>query len=167
MARVFDAVKLTATPNDAAQVDVWFSQPVLVNRVGANSADHEDNFYGIYGSLKPIRNHTLDTFLFIRNDLDNELAGEIAGHRGRLKEYTVGNRFRGKYSALDYATIRAARANASTTLGQEIDLLAKWQVSKHIDTLLGYSHFDAGAFVKDTGADDNANFFYWQTVVKF
>ena len=63
--------------------------------------------------------------------------------------------------------IRAARANASTTLGQEVDLLAKWQVNKHLDMLLGYSHFHAGAFVRDTGASDDANFVYWQTTVRF
>ncbi len=286
VARVFDAIKLSAAPTDWAQVDIWFSQPVLINRVKADSADHEDNFYGVYTSVKPIRDHVLDTFLFVRHDLDNELVGEIAGHRGQLKEYTVGNRLRGKHDNLDYGiewarqfgsrahenirawawhnelgytfikcalsprvgmeynhgsgddntsdgdvgnfdnlfptnhlhyghidfaslrnldhveanlsakpfkpltltakfgwffldtnksawfnasqgTIRAARANASTTLGQEIDLLAKWQVSKHIDMLLGYAHFRAGAFVKDTGTSDDADFVYWQTGIKF
>ena len=63
--------------------------------------------------------------------------------------------------------IRAAGVNASQTLGQEVDLLAKWQVSRHVDTLVGYSYFHAGAFVKDTGANDDARFGYWQTTVKF
>ncbi len=286
VARVFDAVKLSVTPTDKLQVDAWVSQPVLVTRVTANSADHEDHFYGIYAAGKPFRDHILDTFLFVRHDLDNEIAGEISGHRGQLKEYTLGNRFRGRYSDFDYGVewalqlgsrahedivawalhnelgytfvrapwsprvgmeynhgsgdnetsdgnfgtfdnlfptnhphygfmdlaslrnidqletnlsakpfkslmltskyhwffldsnksawfnagqgvIRPARANASQTIGQELDLLAKWTVSKHIDTLFGYSHFFPGPFIKDTGADNDANFFYWQTAVKF
>lgn len=286
VARVFDAVKASWTPASWAQVDGWFSQVVLIDRVRPDSADHGENFYGLYASLKPLKDHVLDAFLFIRHDRDNELRGEIAGHQGQLKEYTLGNRFKGKHGSIDYGiewawqfgsrahedieawawhnelgytfadvawsprvgmeynhgsgddnagdgtvgnfdnlfptnhpyygyidfaslrnldhvevnltvkpakpltllakyhwlfrdtnksawfnagqgVIRAAGVNASQTLGQEVDLLAKWQISKHLDTLMGYSHFHAGAFVQDTGASDNANFLYWQTTVKF
>jgi len=286
VARVFDAAKVSWTPASWAQVDGWFSQVVLIDRVGPDSADHGENFYGLYASLKPVRDHTLDTFLLIRHDRDNELRGEIAGHRGQLKEYTLGNRFRGKLAHVDYGVewawqfgsrahedinawawhnelgytfaevpwsprlgmeynhgsgddnasdgeggnfdnlfptnhpyygymdfaslrnlnhvemnlstkpcksltlvtkyhwlfldtnksawfnagqgvIRAAGVNASQTLGQEVDLLAKWQVCRHVETLLGFSHFHAGAFVHDTGTSDDANFGYWQTTVKF
>ncbi|PIQ83605.1 MAG: hypothetical protein COV75_06570 [Candidatus Omnitrophica bacterium CG11_big_fil_rev_8_21_14_0_20_63_9] len=286
VARVFDAVKLSCAPAEWARIDAWFSQPVLINRVAADSADHEDNFYGLYASLKPLRDHVLDTFLLMRHDLDNELRGEVTSRRGQLKEYTLGNRFRGKRGPVDYGVewawqfgsrahedikawawhhelgytfveapwsprlgmeynhgsgddnasdgkvgnfdnlfptnhlhygyidfaslrnlehlelnlsgkplksltligkyhwffldtnksawfnagqgvIRAAGVNASETLGQELDLLAKWQLSRQLDMLFGYSHFHAGAFVQDTGASDDANFFYWQTVAKF
>ena len=286
VARVFDAVKASWTPKPWAHVDGWFSQVVLIDRVRPDSADHGDNFYGLYTSLKPSKDHVLDVFLFIRHDRDNELRGEITSHRGQLKEYTLGNRFRGKRANMDYGiewawqfgsrahediqawawhnelgytfakvpwsprlgmeynhgsgdddtsdgdvgnfdnlfptnhfhygyidfaslrnldhleanltvkpakpltlvathhwffrdtnksawfnavqgVIRAAGVNASETLGQETDLLAKWQVSTHVDTLMGYSHFYAGAFVRDTGPSDHANFFYWQTTVKF
>ncbi|MBI3324526.1 MAG: alginate export family protein [Candidatus Omnitrophica bacterium] len=284
--RVFDAVKVSWTPTTWAQVDSWFSQVVLVDRVRPDSADHGDNFYGLYTSLKPMKDHVVDAFLFIRHDRDNELRGEIASRRGQLKEYALGNRLRGKRARVDYGlewawqfgsrahedieawawhnelgytfaevpwsprlgmeynhgsgddnasdgkvgnfdnlfptnhlhygyidfaslrnldhleanltakpvkpltlvtkyhwffldtnksawfnagqgVIRAAGVNASRTLGQEVDLLAKCQVSKHVDALTGYSHFHAGAFAQDTGAGDDANFFYWQTTVKF
>jgi hypothetical protein len=286
VARVFDAIKMSWTPTAWAQIDAWFSQVVLADRVGPDSADHGENFYGLYTSLKPLKDHVLDTFLFIRHDRDNELRGEIASHRGQLKEYTLGNRLRGKRANIDYGVewawqfgsrahedieawawhnelgytfaevpwsprlgmeynhgsgdddasdgrvgnfdnlfptnhlhygyidfaslrnldhleanvtvkpakpltlaakhhwfrrdtnksawfnagqgvIRAAGISASETLGQETDLLIKWQVSQHVDTLMGYSHFYAGAFVRDTGASDDANFCYWQTTVKF
>jgi len=286
VARVFDAVKLSAAPAAWAQVDAWFSQVVLTDRVRPDSADHGDDFYGLYASLKPVKEHVLDAFLFIRHDRDNELRGEIAGHRGQLKEYTLGNRFRGQrvnmdyglewawqfgsrahedikawawhneagytfaqipgrprlgmeynhgsgddnasdgeagnfdnlfptnhpsYGYIDFASlrnldhvevnlavkpakpltlaakhhwffrdtnksawfnagqgvIRAAGASASETLGQETDLLVKWQVSRQVDALAGYSRFHTGAFVRDTGPSDDANFFYWQTTVKF
>lgn len=286
VSRVFDAVKASWRPADWAQIDAWLSQVVLIDRVRPDSADHDDNFYGLYTSLKPLKDHALDTFLFIRHDQDNELRGEITSHRGQLKEYTFGSRFKGKHGAWDYGlegaaqlgsrahedieavawhnelgytladiswsprigmeynhgsgddnasdgevgnfdnlfptnhlhyghidfaslrnidhleanvsakplkpltmttkyhwffldtsksawfnagqgVIRAAGVNASKTLGQEVDLLVKWQLSKHADTLMGYAHFHAGAFVQDTGFSDDANFFYWQTTVKF
>lgn len=286
MARVFDAVKASWAPAAWAQLDGWFSQVVLTDRVRPDSADHGESFYGLYGAFKPITNHSLDAFLFVRHDRDNELRGEITSRRGQLKEYTVGSRFKGKRGAWDYGVegawqfgsrahedirawawhqelgytfaeapwsprlgmeynhgsgdedtgdgtvgsfdnlfptnhpyygymdvaglrnldhleanltlkpakpltvlakyhwffldtnksawfnagqgvIRAAGASASETLGQEADFLVKWQVNQHVDTLLGYSHFHAGAFVRDTGAHDDANFAYWQTTVKF
>jgi len=286
VARVFDAIKVTWTPTSWAQVDSWFSQVVLVDRVRPDSADHGDNFYGLYTSLKPLKDHILDAFLFIRHDRDNELRGEIVSHRGQLKEYTLGNRARGRRGNADYGiewawqfgsraheeiaawawhnemgytfvkapssprigmeynhgsgddnasdgqvgnfdnlfptnhvhyghidlasqrnldhleanvsakpfkpltltakygwffldtnksawfnagqgVVRAARSSASQTLGQEVDLVGRWQISKHIDALVGYAHFNAGAFVQDTGTSDDANFFYWQTLVKF
>ena len=286
VARVFDAVKLSATPSDWAQVDAWWSQVVLVDRVRPDSADHGENFYGLYASFKPVRDHVLDAFLFIRHDRDNELRGEITSRRGQLKEYTLGNRFRGRIDHVDYgiewawqfgsrahedikawawhqelgytfaaapwsprlgmeynhgsgdddagdgdagnfdnlfptnhphygsidfaslrnldhvelnatvkpgkpvtvitkyhwlfldtnksawfnagqAVIRPARAGAATTVGQEMDLLVKVALSKHVETLAGYSYFHPGAFVQDTGAHDDANFVYWQTTVKF
>jgi hypothetical protein len=63
--------------------------------------------------------------------------------------------------------IRAATPNASLTVGQETDLLARWQASKHIDLLAGYSHFFAGPFIEDSGSSDDADFFYFQTTLKF
>ena len=286
VARVFDALKMSWTPTSRMQVDGWFSQVVLVDRVGPDSADHGENFYGLYSSFKPIRNHVLDAFFFLRHDRDNELRGEVISHRGQLKECTLGNRFKGNHNNIDYGiewawqfgsraheeirawawhnelgytfaavpwsprigleynhgsgdnnssdgrvgnfdnlfptnhpyygymdfaglrnldhaelnltvkpvkpltliakhhwlfldtnksawfnagqgVIRAAGVSASEILGQEVDLLVKWQISQHVDTLMGYSHFHAGAFVRDTGASDDANFFYWQTTVKF
>lgn len=284
---LIDAVKLVYTPKKWLQADLWYGQPVLVNRSQADSADHSENLYGLYTTLGPFHDQTLDTFLFIRHNLNNEIAGERPGERGQLKEYTVGNRFKGRAKGFDYGieyaiqsgsrahddikawawhnemgytfeeisgdpridfeynfgsgdsdptngtfenfdnlfpgnhqhygfidfvglrnihtlklgsqikphkriklsaghhwffldtnksawftqsgtgTIRAAQANASTTLGQEIDLLAKWQLSQHLSLTLGYSHFHAGAFIKDTGAHDNANFFYVQEEIKF
>jgi len=230
--RVFDAVKVSWTPTTWAQLDGWFSQPVLIDRVRPDSADHGDNFYGLYTSLTFVKDHALDTFLFIRHDRDNELGYTFTDvpwaprlgmeyHHGSGDDNTsdgqVGN-FDNlfptnhlHYGYIDFASlrnldhleanltvkpakpltlvakhhwffrdtnksawfnagqgvIRAAGVSASETLGQETDLLVKWQVSQHVDTLMGYSHFHAGAFVRDTGAGDDANFFYWQTTVKF
>jgi len=102
VARVFDAATLMYTPADWARIDAWFSQVVLTNRVGPDAADHGDNFYGLYTRLTPLARHTVDLFLFMRHTRDNELVGERAGVRGQVKEYTLGNRFAGRWRQLDY-----------------------------------------------------------------
>lgn len=285
VARVFDAVKVVLTPVDWFQADAWFSRVVGVHRSQADSARHDDNFYGIYTALKPFQGHALDTFLFIRHNRNNEITGEKPGQLGQLKEYTAGNRFKGKKWNFDYGmewavqfgsrahndieawawhneigytlkalpwdpriyfeynhgsgdgdprdgksenfdnlfptnhyyygfmdlaglrnmnnlkagtelklherikfsvdhhwffldtngsawfdagqnTIRPGRAGASTTVGQELDLLGKVELTKRLGFLIGYSHFHAGAFVRDTGPADNSNFFYVQTSIQ-
>lgn len=292
VARVFDAAKVIFAPAEWFQADAWFSQVVEVNKSRADSGRHDDNFYGIYTALKPFKDHILDTFFFVRHNLNNEIAGEKPGELGQLKEYTIGNRFKGEqrlpgqqagifdygiewavqfgsrahddieawawhnelgytfdvlpwdprihfeynhgsgdsdprdgtfenfdnlfptnhvyYGYMDFAAlrnmdnikvgagvtphqkikfsadyhwffldtngsgwfnagqsvIRPATAGASTTLGQELDLLANWGLTKHLNLLIGYSHFHAGAFVRDSGSADDANFFYGQMMLK-
>lgn len=290
VARVFDAVKLVYNPNPQIQLDTFFSQVVLVNKDKPDSADHDDNFYGIYLTTRPFRtqmDQIFDTFLFIRHDRDEELRGEIPGQLGQLKEYTFGNRFKGKKWDFDYGTeyavqlgsrahneiqawalhqdlgytlsklpwtpriygeynhasgdrnprrgnkfntfdnlfptnhnkygfmdflalknmndfmlgasvkpnvrwlfsadfhwfmldakesawfnagggvVRPANPRANTHLGEEIDLLVNYKMTEHLSFLGGYSHFFTGSFVEDTGAHDDANFFYVQTVFNF
>ncbi len=285
VATLYDAVKAVYIPTAWFQVDTWFSRRVLVTKNRVDSSDHADNFYGVYTTLKPLIDQVFDTFLFIRHNRNNEIVGEKSGEVGQLKEYTVGNRFKGKKYNFDYGiewawqfgsrahddikawawhndfgytlaslpwnphpnfeynygsgddnprdgdyqnfdnlfpsnhskygymdfislrnmhdfkigndlklnkslklttdyhwffldsnssawfnasqgVVRSAKSGASTTLGQEIDLLAIWQMSKHLEFWIGYSHFHAGAFVKDTGARDSADFFYTQVTMK-
>ena len=98
-ARVFDAVKIIYNPWQWLQLDTFFSQEVRNEPKIADKTVHDDNFYGLYASYKKIKDHVIDTFLFIRHNSDDSLAGERAGRRGSLKEYTLGNRFKGKKGA--------------------------------------------------------------------
>jgi hypothetical protein len=52
-------------------------------------------------------------------------------------------------------------------VGNEIDLLAKFQATKFMSIWTGYSHFFAGDFLKQTGANDDADFAYVQTTFNF
>ena len=60
----------------------------------------------------------------------------------------------------------AARATDSHA-GSEIDLVATWNVNKHLQFQGGYGHFFAGQYLRDTGAADDANLVYLQAKVTF
>ncbi|MBI3313786.1 MAG: alginate export family protein [Candidatus Omnitrophica bacterium] len=104
VARVFDAVKVVYPLNEKFQTDVFIAHPVRTDKEKADPTVHHDHFYGIYSVLKPLKDHILDTFLFIRHDSDEGIRGERSGEFGPLKEYTAGNRFKGKIKNFDYET---------------------------------------------------------------
>ena len=57
--------------------------------------------------------------------------------------------------------------NASNYAGSELDFLLTWNATKNIQFQGGYAHYFAGAYLKDTGAHDDANFVYLQTQITF
>lgn len=64
--------------------------------------------------------------------------------------------------------LRAASQRAgSGYLGSEADVVAKYNWNKNIQLEGGYSHFFAGTFLARTGANDDADFFYLQSLLKF
>jgi hypothetical protein len=103
-ARVFDAVKLVYTPVEWLQIDGFGSRVVRNEPTTTDRSAHADNFYGVYAAFKKIPDHTLDTFLFVRDVNDDSFLTETGGVRGDLTEYTVGNRFKGKTGPTDYGT---------------------------------------------------------------
>lgn len=64
--------------------------------------------------------------------------------------------------------LRAAKPGATSGfLGSEIDLLVKYGLNKNINLLGGVSHFFAGKFLAQSGANDDADYFYLQSALKF
>ena len=55
---------------------------------------------------------------------------------------------------------------AGSGLGQEIDILLSYKHSDHLSFLAGYAHFFPGGFVKHTGPDPDADWFFFQTLYK-
>lgn len=53
--------------------------------------------------------------------------------------------------------LRADGGSDKRFVGSEIDLLLTWQFDRHVQVLLGYSHFFAGGFIKETGKATGAN----------
>jgi len=63
--------------------------------------------------------------------------------------------------------VRPISPGASSFSGMEADVLVSYSVSKNIALTAGYSHFFAGDYLDDTGAGDDADFFYLITGLKF
>ncbi|MEK6567502.1 MAG: alginate export family protein [Candidatus Omnitrophota bacterium] len=64
--------------------------------------------------------------------------------------------------------LRAAKPGATSgLLGSEIDLLVKYGLNKNVSLLGGVSHFFAGKFLAQSGANDDADYFYLQSALKF
>lgn len=63
--------------------------------------------------------------------------------------------------------LRATAPGASDDVGQELDLTIKYTVDRHLTLQGGYSHFFAGDYFTDTGADEDIDFYYFQAVYKF
>lgn len=63
--------------------------------------------------------------------------------------------------------LRATAAGASDDVGQEIDITIKYMVDRHLTLQGGYSHFFAGDYFTDTGADEDIDWAYFQAVYKF
>ena len=56
---------------------------------------------------------------------------------------------------------------ASSYEGSEVDLTVIWNVRKELTMQAGYSHFFAGEYLGDTGAQDDADFGYVQATLAF
>lgn len=56
--------------------------------------------------------------------------------------------------------VRAGSAGSSSEIGSEIDLLFRYQFDRHLLGLLGYSHFFAGEFIKQSGPSKDIDFTY-------
>ncbi|MCZ7635883.1 MAG: alginate export family protein [Verrucomicrobia bacterium] len=63
---------------------------------------------------------------------------------------------------------RDATGHAGQELGQEVDVIGRWQVNKGIELLVGYARFFAGAFVRSTPGDSqDANWAFAQLTYTF
>ena len=47
-------------------------------------------------------------------------------------------------------------------MGNELDLMANFHLTKHQDVLVGYSHLFAGHFIKATGSGRDPELYYVQ-----
>lgn len=102
--RVFDAVKGRIKFCEMFSIDAFASRVVRIEKESPDGANSNDNFFGLYGNGKPFKDHQFDTFFYIRNLSDDSLVSERPGIRGPLKEYTVGNLFKGKKWGWNYAS---------------------------------------------------------------
>ncbi len=64
-------------------------------------------------------------------------------------------------------TAGAGAGDMSAHVGNEIDLILDYKVNDYAAMHFGYSHFFAGKYMQETGANDDANFIYAQTTLSF
>jgi hypothetical protein len=64
------------------------------------------------------------------------------------------------------AARRDPTGQSGTFIGHEFGIRARCAVTPRVDVTLGYAHFIAGAFVRNTGRGDNTDFFYVETSVR-
>lgn len=62
-------------------------------------------------------------------------------------------------------TAAASLSDVSPYVGNEIDLTADYKFDNNVSVHGGYSHFFAGQYLQETGANDDADFFYVQTTL--
>ena len=149
--QVFDAVKLVSEPTDKIKIDTWFSRPVVKRSGLADSADNSRDFYGIYTTVKPIRDHVLDTFFLVLHDSDQDLTSEKPGRSGPMTEYTTGNRFKGKWHDFDYGIEWAAQFGSRAH-----DQIAAWLWHNEAGyTLSKVPWKPRASFAFDHGSGDN------------
>jgi hypothetical protein len=79
--------------------------------------------------------------------------------RGDIHLLQLESKDDGLYSVAGSAARPAADED---DLGVAYDAIVKYTISKHQDILIGYSHFEAGDYIEDTGADEDFDFFYLQ-----
>ena len=65
------------------------------------------------------------------------------------------------------AGVDVRRIKASNFAGQELDFTITWKPAREFNLLVGYSHFFPGAYLRDTGPADAADFGYMQAQVLF
>jgi hypothetical protein len=71
------------------------------------------------------------------------------------------------YRANGVATVRPVSPTADRFVGTEVDLTIGYNPKEWLRVLAGYSHFFRGDYLQNTGADDDADFGYVQTVISF
>ncbi len=63
--------------------------------------------------------------------------------------------------------VRAGGSYRSPAIGQEIDLTAAWNYSRHVGFDAGYGHFYAGPAIQQSGRSGGIDFAYFGTTVTF
>ncbi len=71
------------------------------------------------------------------------------------------------YRADGTTKVRKISPNANNYVGAETDFTVNAKLTKHLDMLVGYSHFSAGGYLNDTGAGDAADFAYLMLTLNY
>lgn len=116
-------------------------------------------FYGYMdrASLQNLKNYAFHLFL----DLSKDSKLEISYHNLNLDTSADS-----MYLASRRPFIQGTKGQ-STKIGDEIDFALTHKLNKNFNFLLGYSYLKAGKFLEENGRPDDAEYFYFQSTIKF
>ncbi len=142
----------------------------------SGDSDPTDGTRRTFDNLYPA-NHAYYGYMDLAGlqNLNNYRLGASVNPTDKIK-LTVDNHFIYLDTAKDswYSASRAASRTAaagssglSSFVGSELDLWGSYKLCAYANLAVGYSHFTAGKFLEQTGANDDADFFYVQTTLNF
>jgi hypothetical protein len=77
-------------------VDLFWVQPIVVNRNDFDSVDNDQNFFGAWATYRPRRGTTWDLY-YLNLDQARHVADGFGGQLGAFNIHTVGSRFAGDW----------------------------------------------------------------------
>ena len=107
------------------------------------------------------RQNAIDLSLGLTFDPLDKLSVYVAGHFLWRDE-----RDDALYNASG-AVVRSGGLGGSSELGQEIDVVLKYRLSRHLVAEAGWSHFFPGSFIEESGSSKDLNFTYIQLEYTF
>lgn len=116
-----------------------------------------------YGIIDFFRWQNVDHYgLILDAVLHPKVKGSLQYHRFYLNEEKDA-----WYNASGRKIRQDKTGEADDYVGDELDLILRYQVLPYLGLEAGYAHFFAGDYTEDTGSDDDADWWYAQTVFTF
>ncbi len=151
----------------------WKPRAAFEFDYGSGDTDGSDNKMTTFDNLYPT-NHLFYGYIdFASLQNINNYHYQLSAKPTKKSRVQVGmhhlflDTYKDSYYTVARAVARTASGPVSTHLGDELDLTFDYKFNDIIATQLGYSHFMSGKYLKQTGAHDDANFVYVQTVFSF
>src|SRR5262249_1302591 len=82
-------------------------------------------------------------------------------------DWMLASPFDALYNAASAAIARSASGSAGTHVGQELDIVGTWAVSKQLAASGGFGHIFPGEFLKKTTPGESYNYPYLMLTWKF
>ena len=152
----------------------WKPRLALEYSYGTGDGDPTDGQVNTFQNLYPT-NHPpygfMDTFSW--QNMHNAVLRLAAQPHAKVKTtldfhgFWLADTADAWYRANGTTRVRNVRPSASNQAGAEIDFTVNSKVTKHLDVLLGYSHFFAGQYLEDTGGGDDADFAYLMLTLNY
>lgn len=137
---------------------------------GSGDDDPTDSEHGTFDNLFPL-NHAYYGFMdffSLQNvhNLETAYTRQVLGKyslRAALQGFWINEEDTDAWYNAGLKPVRKASGNVDSFAGTELDLTLSANVlNNRAQLIVGYSHFYAGSYIEDTGASDNASWYFLQ-----